>query len=95
MKLPSAERSAQAGIVLLFIVVIRSLAEYFRLQRTYGYALPGFILNDYVGGALIAVVAAGMCVLFYFARWYRSVVVLVIASIVGLLIFKIRYIHYS
>ncbi len=95
MKLPSAERSAQAGIVLLFIVVIRSLAEYFRLQRAYGYALPGFILNDYVGGALIAVVAVAMCVLLYFARWYRSVVVLVIISIVGLFVFKIRYIHYS
>ena len=79
----------------MFIVAIRSLAEYFRLQHVYGYALPGFILNDYVGGALIAVVAAALCVLFYFFRWYRSAVVLVVVSIIGLLVFKIRYIHYS
>ena len=93
MKLPSAERSAQAGIVLLFIVIIRSLAEYFRLEHAYGYALPRFILSEYVGGALIAVVATAICVLFYFARRFRSVVVLVVVTIVALLVYKVRYIR--
>ncbi len=93
MKLPSPERSAQAGIILLFIVILRSLAEYFRLERAYGYVLPRFILNEYVGGALIAAVATALCVIFYFARRYRSVVALVIATVVALLIYKIRYIR--
>ena len=93
MKLPSAERSAQAGIILLFVVIVRSLAEYFRLERAYGYALPRHILSEYVGGALIAVVATAICTIFYFARRYRSVVTLVIATIVALLVYKVRYIR--
>jgi hypothetical protein len=93
VKLPSAERSAQAGIILLFIVIVRSLAEYFRLEHAYGYALPRQILNEYVGGALIAVVATAICVMFYFARRYRSVVALVVVTIVALLVYKLRYIR--
>lgn len=93
MKLPTPERSAQAGIVLLFVIIVRSLGEYFRLERTFGYALPRQILSEYVGGALIAVVATAICVIFYFARRYRSVVVLVAITIVALLIFTIRYIR--
>lgn len=93
VRLPSAERAAQAGIVVLFIVIIRSLGEYFRLERSYGYALPRYIFSEYVGGALIAVVAAAICAIFYFVRRYRSVVVLVVVTIIALLIYKIRYIH--
>jgi hypothetical protein len=93
VRLPSAERAAQAGIVVLFIVIIRSLGEYFRLERLYGYALPRYVFSEYVGGALIAVVATAICVIFYFVRRYRSVVALVVVTIVALLIYKIRYIH--
>ena len=93
MKVPSAERSAQAGIVLLFVIIIRSLAEYFRLEHAYGHALPRHILSEYVAGALIAVVATAICVIFYFFRRDRSVVVLVVLTIVALLVFKIRYIR--
>jgi hypothetical protein len=93
VKLPSPERSAQAGIIVLFVIVVRSLGEYFRLERAFGYALPRHILSEYVGGALIAVVATAICVIFYFFRRYRSVVVLVAVTIIALLIFKIRYIR--
>ncbi len=93
MKLPSAERGAQAAIVILFIVIIRSLAEYFRLEHAYGYALPRFILSEYVGGALIAVVATAISVIFYFGRHFRSVVLLAVAAIIALLVYKIRYIR--
>lgn len=78
---------------MLFVVIIRSLGEYFRLEHAYGYALPRRILSEYVGEALIAVVATAVCVIFYFGRRYRSVVVLVVITIVGLLVYKIRYIH--
>lgn len=93
MRLPTPERSAQAGIILLFVIIVRSLGEYFRLEHVYGNALPRHILSEYIGGALIAVVATAICVIFYFARRYRSVVVLVAITIVALLIFKIRYIR--
>ncbi len=93
MKLPSPERSAQAGIIILFVIILRSLGEYFRLEHAYGYAMPRHILSEYVGGALIAVVATAICVILYFWRRYRSVVVLVGITIVALLIFKIRYIR--
>ena len=93
MKLPSAERSAQVCIVLLFIVIIRSLAEDFRLEQTYGYALPRHTLSEYVGGALIGVVATAICTIFYFVRRYRSVVALVVVTIVALLVYEVRYIR--
>ena len=89
----SAERAAQAGIILLFVVIVRSLGEYFRLEHLYGYALPRYILNEYVGGALIAVVATAICVIFYFFRRNKSVVVLVLVTIIALFIYKVRYIH--
>ncbi len=79
--------------MLLFVIIIRSLGEYFRPEHAYGYAVPRQILSGYVGGALIAVVATAICVIFYFARRYRSVVGLLVITIVALLIFKIRYIH--
>ena len=93
LKFPSAERSAQGAILLLFVVIVRSLAEYFRLEHAYGYAVPRQLLSEYVGGALIAVVATAICVLFYFARRYRSVVVIVAITIVALLVYKVRYIR--
>jgi hypothetical protein len=93
VKLPSAERTAQGSILLLFVVTVRSLAEYFRLERMYGYALPRQILNEYVGGALIAAVATAICVLFYFARRHRSVVGLVMVTIVALFVYKVRFIR--
>lgn len=77
----------------MFVVIVRSLAEYFRLEQAYGYALPRHILSEYVGGALIAVVATAICVIFYFARRYRSVVVLVAITIVALVVYKVRYIR--
>lgn len=91
MQKPSAERWSQAAILVLFVVIVRSLGEYFRLERLYGYALPRYILNEYVGGALIAAVATAICVIFYFARRYRSAVVLVVVTIVALFVYKVRY----
>ena len=93
MRLPSRERGAQGGIILLFVIIIRNLGEYFRLENAYGYALPRHILSEYVGGALIAVVATAICVIFYFAGRFRSVMVLVGITIFALLVFKVRYIH--
>ena len=93
MKPPSPERLAQGGIIVLFVIIIRSLGEYFRLEHAYGYALPRHILSEYVCGALIAAVATAICVIFYFFRRYRSVLVLVLITIAGLLVFKIRYIR--
>ena len=80
-------------IICCSCVIVRSLGEYFRLEQLYGYALPRVILNEYVGGALIATVAAAICVIFYFVRRYRSVVVLAGITILALLVYKIRYFH--
>ena len=74
------------------MVVIRSLAEYFRLEHQYGYALPRYILSYYVGGGLIAVVATGICVVFYFFRQHRSVLMLVVVTIVALFIYRLKFI---
>ena len=93
MRLPSAERSAQAGIILLFVIIVRSLGEYFRLEHAYGLAVPRQILSEYIGGALIAVVATAICTIFYFSRRHRSVVVLVVITIIALFAYKLRYIH--
>lgn len=79
--------------MVLFVIIIRSLGEYFRLEHAYGYALPRYLLSQYVGGALIAVVAAAICMIFYFVRRYGIVVTLALFTIIALLFYKIHHIR--
>ena len=88
----TVQRAAQVGIGTLVLVVVRSLAEYFRLQYVHGEALTLAQVTPYVGGALFASVALGTALVCYLAGLYRSATGLAAAAVLALLIYKVAWI---
>lgn len=83
------ERWAQIGITVQFLIVVRTLGEIFRLRHVEGAAFSAAAAMPYVGGALIA---AGCCwagVILYFFRRYALAAWLALATVAGLLIYKV------
>jgi hypothetical protein len=68
------ERWAQIGITAQFLIVVRTLGEFFRLRHVHGTSLSATVAAPYIGGALIA---AGFCwagvTLYFFRRYTLSV----------------------
>jgi hypothetical protein len=83
------QRLAQVGIGILLLVVIRSLAEYFRLRYVHGDALTIAQVTPYVAGALFAAVALALTVACYLAARHRASIGIAIATVVSLLIYKV------
>src|SRR5271165_2338306 len=48
------ERWAQTGITIQFLIVVRTLGEFFRLRHVLGTNLSAAVTGPYVDGALIA-----------------------------------------
>ena len=89
MQLRSAEQIAKLGIMLQFLILVRSLAEYFRLKYVRGGALTLEMAEPFLAGSLIAAVCTWVTVLFFFLGRHRTVIVLVAGTVVSLLIYKI------
>ena len=86
------ERWAQIGITAQFLIVVRTLGEFFWLRHVYGTSLSATVPAPYIGGALIA---AGFCwagVTLYFFRRYTLSVWVTLAAVVILLVYKIAVI---
>jgi hypothetical protein len=86
------ERWAQIGITVQFLIIVRSLAEIFRLRHVEGAAFSAAAAMPWVGGALIAACACWAGVTLYFFRRYRLAAWLALATALGLLAWKIRFI---
>jgi hypothetical protein len=85
------ERWAQIGITVQFLIVVRTLGEFFRFR----HALTNFstaVAAPYVGGALIAVCFCWTGVTLYFFRRYTLSAWLAVAAVVILLVYKIALI---
>lgn len=86
------ERWAQIGITIQFLIVARTLGEFFRLRHALATSFSVAVAAPYVGGALIA---AGFCwagVTLYFFRRYILSVWSAMAAVVILLAYKIAVI---
>ena len=89
------ERWAQTGITVQFLIVVRTLGEFFRLRGT---SLAGASFSSaavaapYVGGALIAACFCWAGVTSYFLRRYTLSVWIALAAVVILLVYKIAVI---
>lgn len=86
------ERWAQIGITIDFLVVIRTLGEFFRLRHLRGMEFSIAVAALYVGGALVA---AGSCwagVTLYFFRRYTLSAWITLATVPVLLVYKIAVI---
>ena len=87
----TAHRLAQLGICVQFLAVVRTLAEFFRLQAVGvdGKTLTIALAAPYVGGALVAAMLTWAGVLCYFAGSDRAAIGVAGATIVALVGIKI------
>jgi len=86
------ERWAQIGITIDFLIIVRTLGEFFRLKHIHSASFSTAVAALYVGGALIAVCACWAGVIFYFFRRYAVSVWITFASVFVLLAYKIAVI---
>jgi hypothetical protein len=77
------------GLGILLLVVIRSLAEFFRLQYVHGSALTIAQVTTFIAGALFAAVALALAVACYAAALHRTSVGIAVTTVVALLVYKI------
>src|SRR5277367_2137344 len=86
------ERWAQIGITVQFLIVVRTLGEFFRLRHVLGTSFSAAVAVPYVGGALIAACFCWAGVTLYFFRRYTLSAWIALASVVILLVYKIALI---
>jgi hypothetical protein len=83
---------AQVGICVQFLALIRTLAEFFRLEHVEGATLRIATVAPYVGAGLLAAALTWTAVLCYFAGRDRAALGVVGATILVLLVIKIAVI---
>ena len=83
------ERWAQIGITTEFLIVVRSLGEFFRLRYIHGSNFSTEMAALYVGGALIAACSCWAGVTFYFFRRYTLSAWITLGTVPILLIYKV------
>lgn len=83
------ERWAQIAITVQFLIVVRTLGEFFRLRHVLGANFSTAVAAPYVGGALIAACSCWAGVTLYFFRRYRLSAWIGLATVVILLVYKI------
>jgi hypothetical protein len=83
-----SHRLAQLGVCVQFLALVRTLAEFFRLEHVDGPALRVATLAPYVGAALLTALLTWAGVLCYFAGRDRTAVGVAGVTVVALLIIK-------
>lgn len=86
------ERWAQIGITTEFLIVVRTLAEFFRLRHIQGMNFSTTVAALYVGGALIAACSCWAGVTLYFFRRYTLCAWVTLTTVPVLLAYKIAMI---
>ena len=90
----SKERWAQIGITTEFLIVVRTLGEFFRLRHVHGTNFSTAMAALYVGGALVAACSCWAGVTFYFLRRYTLSAWITLATVPVLLVYKISMINW-
>jgi hypothetical protein len=86
------ERWAQIGITTEFLIIVRTLSEFFRLRHVHGPNFSTEVAALYVGGALIAACSCWAGVTFYFFRRHMLSAWITLATVPALLVYKIAMI---
>ena len=86
------ERWAQIGITIEFLILVRTLGEFFRLKHIHGTTFSTAMAALYVGGALIAACSCWAGVALYFFRRYTAAACITVGTIPVLLVYKIAVI---
>ena len=83
------ERWAQIGITVQFLIVVRTLGEFFRLRHALGISFSVAVAGPYVGGALLAACFCWTGVTLYFFRRYTLSAWIAPVAVVILFVYKI------
>lgn len=86
------ERWAQVGITTEFLILVRTLGEFFRLRHAQGTNFSLAVAALYVGGALIAGCSCWVGVTLYFFKRYTPSAVITLGTVLVLLVYKISLI---
>ncbi|MBI3476592.1 MAG: hypothetical protein HY010_12740 [Acidobacteria bacterium] len=86
------ERWAQMGITIEFLIVVRTLGEFFRLRHVQGSDFSTAVAALYVGGTLIAACSCWAGVTLYFFRRYTLSAWITLVTVPVLLVYKIAVI---
>ena len=92
MRSPSPERVAQAAIGILFIAILRTVGEYYRLRWSLGAEAGLKAFEPFMPGLLLAVIGTMAAVVLYFARRFRLVVWAAGIVVAGLILYKAIFI---
>jgi hypothetical protein len=88
----TSERWAQIGITTEFVIIVRTLGEFFRLRQAHGANFTIAVAGLYVGGALIAACSCWAGVTIYFFRRYVFCACITLAIVPVLLLYKLAVI---
>ena len=83
------ERWAQIGITTEFVIVVRTLGEFFRIRHVQGTNFSTAVAALFVGGALIAACSCWAGVTSYFFRRYALSAWITLATVPVLVVYKI------
>lgn len=86
------ERWAQLAITTQFLIVIRSLGEFFRLKYVLGPSFSTHAATPYIKGALLAACSCWAGVTLFFFRRYSLTVWIAGATVIVLLVYKVAVI---
>jgi hypothetical protein len=89
MRFWSAERVASVAIGILLLALMRSLGEYFRLKHVYGQSPALARMEPFITGSLVAALSTALAFVLYVLRKYKSAIAICIATLVGLVFYKI------
>jgi sugar phosphate permease len=87
----SARQLSQLAITGLFLALIRTLAEYYRLRYVRGTALALADVAPCITGGLMAALGAWAAVVAYFFGRYRVATGIVVVAVVAMLVYKVVF----
>lgn len=85
----SSARLAQGSLALLFLVLLRTLGEYYRLRAALGAEAGMRAFSPYVSGLVLGVAGTGVAVGCYVAGRPRAVVGAAVLTVAVLFIYKV------
>ena len=85
----TARRLSEIAITALFLALVRTLAEYYRLRYVRGTALGLADVAPYIMGGLMAAVGAWAAVVAYFFGRYRMAIGIAVAVVVVMMVYKV------
>ena len=85
----SARRLSEVAICVLFLALVRTLAEYHRLRYVRGATLTLGDVGPYITGGLIASIGAWAAIVTYFVGRYKLATGIVAAVIIVMLAYKL------